>query len=208
MKRSKTLITYYIITILLALISLISYKQRGNDFFVALSSLTADITLIISVVFITYTLFYCCSYMKEKIEKSDKKIINKLFISLLILLITMITIFMCFISIYSHKNIFEFIKELIDKKENMDVLILFFNSVLVYFLLFLFACLGIIVNNRMDKNEECNSYIGFVIVFLIIILLLRLIFNIRLYILVITMNIVLLGLTILLLKKKSKKKEK
>ena len=151
--RKKTLIIYYIITFGLSLISLISYKYKGIDFLTATSSLTADFALIISVVLFIYALFYVCDYIKENIIKKDKNIKKKIILSLLILLFTMIVIFISFVNIYSHKNIIEFIKITITKKENLDIISLFSKSLLIYFLIFLVTIVGVILSNReVDDN--------------------------------------------------------
>ena len=64
MKKYKNLIIYYLITIGLSLVSIFSYNAKGNDILTATASLTADITLILSVVTVTYAVLFCCNYLK------------------------------------------------------------------------------------------------------------------------------------------------
>ena len=207
MKRSKTLICYFIITISLALISLFSFKQKGNDFFIALSSISADLTLLISVGLVVYSLFFCCIYIKEKIEKKDKKLNQKTLISLSILLLTLIVTFMSFINIYSHKNIFEFIKAIIDKKESTDIITLFIIKLLVYISIFMFAVIGIFIGDKKNKDEEINRIIYIVASTIFILFIIRMLFSFRLLYLVIIIDVILyITIFVLFSNKKVKKK--
>ena len=158
MKNKKTLIIYYVITLLLSIISLYSFKNKGNDFFTATASLTADFTLIISIVLIVYALFICLNFIKEKIQKKGKikKFDLNNLISLLILTCTLVVVFISFINIFSHKDIFEFIKNTIDKKENIDLIKLFIESCFIYYFIYLAGLNGIIISKKY--NEEDTTY--------------------------------------------------
>ena len=155
MKKSRTLIIYYVITLLLSLISIISFKNKGNDFFAATSSITADLTLIISIITITVGLLYCCSYIKESLFKKEKNFDKKIIYTLLILLLTLIIVFISFINVFSHKNIIEFITNLINKHENIDILKLFIESFFIYIFIYLCTINGLIINNLfLDENSN------------------------------------------------------
>ena len=106
--KKRTLIIYYLITFILSIISLYAFNHRGNDFLTATSTLTADLALIVSVILFIYALLYACDYVKENLIKKDKKIKQKIIISLAILLLTIIIIFVSLINVYSHKDIFIF----------------------------------------------------------------------------------------------------
>lgn len=169
MKNKKTLITYYLITILLALISLYSFNQKGNDFFTALSSLASDFTLIFSVITVIYSLFFCCDYIRHVIEKKDKQFYLKVIIALMILFLSISIVFVSFVTIFSHKSIFDFINNVVNKNENRDIAKLFIESILVYFLIFLFVVNGLIISNK--KNDKEQSYIiPFIVITTIIVL--------------------------------------
>ncbi len=202
--RKKTLIIYYIITFVLSIISLYSYKYKGIDFFTATSAITADFALIISVVLFIYALFYVCDYIRDKIIKKDKQVKKKLIISLSILLLTMIIIFVSFVNIYSHKNIIEFLINSITKKENLDIISLFFKALLVYYLIYLFTVIGIILSNKeVDEDKYkilMNSFLVAVFFFI-----LKSLLGFRLLYFVIILDIILYVLVNLLLNNKKKK---
>lgn len=204
MKSKKTLITYLSITLLLSLLSLISFKNKGNDFFTATSSITADFTLIISVITITYSIFYCCNYFKEKIMKKNN--INKFLVfSLLILLLTMSVIFISFVNIFAHKNIFEYIINTINKKENLDIIKLFIESTFIYFFIFLCAAFGIMISNKYDENENMLKYLIILTAMLVVISIILVIIGIKLIYFMIIINITIyVGLLLIWNNKKRK----
>lgn len=148
MKKIKTLNIYFIILLLLSLISLFSFKQKGNDFFIALSSITADLSIVIASIIVIYTMFICCNSFYNTVIKK-KSIKKDILLSLLIILISIIIIFISFINVFSHKNIFEYIYRIIINKESLDILFLFIKSLFIYLLLY-FIIISIIafINNK------------------------------------------------------------
>ena len=199
--KKRTLIIYYIVTFLLSIISLYSYKHKSNDFLTATSSLTADFALIISVVLFIYALFFVCDFIKERITKKDKDIKKKIAFSLLILLFTMIIIFISFVNIYSHKNIFEFIKNTITKNENMDIIVLFFKSLFVYFLIYLVTVVGIILTHK-ELDEEKYKLLMNAFLISAFFFVLKVLLGFRLFYFIIILNIIIYILINMLLNNK------
>ena len=148
MKKPKILNIYYIILLLVSLICLFSFKQKGNDFFIALSSITADLSIVIASIIVIYTMFICCNSFYNTVIKK-KSIKKDILLSLLIILISIIIIFISFINVFSHKNIFEYIYRIIINKESLDILFLFIKSLFIYLLLY-FIIVSIIafINNK------------------------------------------------------------
>jgi len=151
MKKVKPLFITNIVTILISFISLIAYHNKGNDFFTALSSILSEATLILSFVILIYALVFCCNYLKEsKITR------RHILYSILILLFTTVAIFISFINVYSHRNIFEYVIRVINKKENLDIVKLFIRFLSVYYYIYVCSIIGMILcnfNNKKDKKQ-------------------------------------------------------
>ena len=207
MKDKKTLITYYMITLLLSFISLLSFNNKGNDFLTATASITADLTLIITVILITYTIIYSCNYYKEKISKKKNNIKKSLIISLSILLLTIFVVFISFVNIYSHKNIFEYIINCINKKENLDIIKLFIESLFIYLFIFLCSASGIIVSNKYEENDNILKTFLSIIVVTLIISIVLILFRVKLLYFMIIIDIILYISIILLWNKINSKKK-
>ena len=191
MKKYKNLIIYYLIIIGLSLVSIFSYNAKGNDILTATASLTADITLILSVITVTYAVLFCCNYLKEALIKKEKKFDLKMIKTLIILLITLIIIFISFINVFSHKTIFEFLHSVIVNNENKDIITLFFKSLLAYYFIYLCAVNGLISNNLF--LDEDNDYVFpiLLIAFTVICSLILLKVGLRLLYFVLIIDIVL-----------------
>ena len=194
MKKIKSLVIYYIMLISLSLISLFSFKHKGNDFFVALSSITADLSFVLSIILIVYAILFCCNKCKKNINKS-------ILSSLLILFITMVVIFLSFVNIYSHRNIFEYIIRVINKKENLDIIILFLESLFVYIFIFLCSLIGIILNNYYIKYKKIGKYPIILITIVLLFIMILVNIGVKLLLFVWIIDIILYIIVKLLIKK-------
>ena len=194
MKKIKPLIINYIVLILISLISLFSFKQKGNDFFVALSSLSADIALVFSIIIIIYALLFCCS-----ICKCNKDINKNIIKSLLIILSTIVIIFISFVNIYSHKNLFEYIIRIFNGKENLDIIILFLESLFVYIFIYLCSLVGILLSNHYNKYKKIGllPIILISVVLLIIMILVNIKVKLLLFIWIVDILIYIFALLII-----------
>ena len=196
MKRLKPLIIYYVMLITLSLISLFSFNQKGNDFFVALSSISADLSLVFSIVLVVYAILFCCNECKQN-KNINKSIIS----SLLILLITMVVVYVSFINIYSHRNVFDYIIRVINKKENLDIIVLFLESLFVYILIYLCSVIGIILNNIYTKNRKLDKHLTILITVALFLVMLLVNIGIKLLFFVWVVDIMLYIVTLLIVKK-------
>lgn len=154
MKRKNTLITMYVITFLLSIISILAYQKRSSDFFSGLSSLCSDITIIVSFVIVTYSLIVCVIYMKDKLVKKAKHYDSNMIFSLLILLLSMLIVFISYASVFSHKNAIEFTIDTIIRGNNFDIVKLFIKSMIFYYFIYLCTIGGIVLNHRFNKNDN------------------------------------------------------
>ena len=87
----------------------------------------------------------------------------------MILFLSISIVFVSFVTIFSHKSIFDFINNIVNKNENRDIAKLFIESILVYFLIFLFVVNGIIISNKKDDKEQ-RYMIPFIVITTIIVL--------------------------------------
>lgn len=188
MKNKKNILIYYLIIIVLSLISLYSFKNKGNDILTATASLTADFTLIISVLLIIYILFVCFNYMKDKI---DKLFDFKVLISISLLTLTMFIVFVSYINIFSHKDILEFTKSVIKEQENMDLIKLFLESCFIYYFIFLCGVNGLIISKKYSDEDTTYMVPVVVIITVVIISLLLMKIGIRLMYFITIIDIIL-----------------
>jgi hypothetical protein len=191
MKKKKTLITFYIVTIVLSLISVFSYKNKASEFFSGLSSIASDFTLIFATITVVYGLFVCSKDLREKIIKKDKKIDKNLLINLGFLLLTIIIVFLSFVNVFSHKNTIEYVIDSIVRNENREMLKAFLESVGIYFIIFQVVAITELINELCwgsDINYKFPIKIIFGFIFLVVILIL---INIHIIIKLFILDIVL-----------------
>ena len=96
MKRKKTLLTFFVVIVLLSIISVVSYKSKNNDLLIAISSLANDFIVIISFITIIYSLITYSIYIREKLFSNGKFYHKYMAISLIMLMITMTMVFLAF----------------------------------------------------------------------------------------------------------------
>ena len=197
MKKYKSLIIYYVLFITLSLISLFSFKQKGNDIFIALSSISADMSLVFAIIIVIYALLLCCNKNKKELTNINKTVLS----SLLILFITMLIVFISFINIYSHRNVFEYIIRVINKKENLDILILFLESLFVYFFIYLSSLNGIVLSNIYNKKRKLELFPFIVITIMLLLIIVLIAINIKWLLFMWIIDLILYITSILLIKK-------
>ena len=167
MKKYKSLGIFYLIPIVLSLISLVTHN-KGNDFLTAVSSITSELSLIISIILIIYALLFCSSYVKDNRMKRESIII-----SVIILIITSIVVFLSFINVYAHRNVIDYLIRVINKKESIDIVKLFFKFLIVYLYIFLFSFIGILLYNFYNKDKKIEFFLLLVLLFILVVILLN-----------------------------------
>ena len=170
MKKYKTLIIYYLITLVLSLISLLTYVSRSSDFCIAISSITSELSLIVSAIAIIYALLFCSSYMKDN-KLSRKSII----ISMLVLFATTIAIFISFINIFSHRSFIDYFIRMINGQESYDIVKLFIKFFAVYIYFYIFAIIGLLLYNYYNKDKKVEM----ILLAILLMVLTVIIINIR-----------------------------
>lgn len=175
MKNKKSLIMFYIFTIVLSLVSVFSYKHKSNEFFSGLSSITADLTLILATITIVYGLIVCAADIKGQLIKKDKKVDKNIIINLGFLLLTLIIVFLSFINVFSHKNTIEYIIDSVVRHENKEIFKAFIESIGIYFFIFKFVIVTFIIN-ELCWDSDINYKFPYKIVFGFILLLIIMLF--------------------------------
>lgn len=154
MKRRKILFAFFIIIIILSIISIMTYKSKGSDFLLAISSLSNDFIVIISFITIIYSLITYSIFMKEKLFNKGQNYHRYMAISLFMLLITMTIVFFTYATIFSHKNIFVYVIDTLVKNKNVEVLKVLFKALLIYYYIFLSTINGIVINYKFNNNDS------------------------------------------------------
>ena len=192
MKKYKALSIYYIMSLVLSLTSLVMFNNKSSDFCIALSSITSELSLIISAILIIYALLFCSSYIKD--NKVNRK---SIFTSLIILSITTLVVFISFINVFSHRNFIDYFIRIINKKESYDIVRLIMKFLAIYLYIFLFAIIILLLSNYYNKNKKDEvCLLSFLLIVLLIVLLniryeqIKFIFtiDITLYLMLLTMS--------------------
>ena len=192
MKRYKALSIYYIMSFVLSLTSLVMFNNKSSDFCIALSSITSELSLIISAILIIYALLFCSSYIKD--NKVNRK---SIFTSLIILSITTLVVFISFINVFSHRNFIDYFIRIINKKESYDIVRLIMKFLAIYLYIFLFAIIILLLSNYYNKNKKDEvCLLSFLLIVLLTVLLniryeqIKFIFtiDITLYLMLLTMS--------------------
>ena len=168
MKKYKTLIIYYLISLILSLISLLTYISRSSDFSIAISSITSELSLIVSAITIIYALLFCSSHMKDN-KLSRKSIIFSIFI----LFITSVAVFISFINIFSHRSFIDYFIRVINKQENYDIVKLFIRFFAIYAYIYIFAIIGLLLYNYYNKDKKTESLFLIALLFVLVMILIN-----------------------------------
>lgn len=178
MKRKKTLFIFFLIIILLSVISLWAFKNKGGDFLNAVSSLSNDFIVIISMITIVYSLITYSVYIKDKILDDENNYHKYVTVGLLMLLLTLVIIFLSYATVFSHKNIIDFLIETLINNKNSNVISAFIKSLIIYYYIYLSSVNGIVINYRVNKDENIYSLpITIVLIGILLLLAVYFIFN-------------------------------
>ena len=100
--------------------------------------------------------------------------------SIIILSLTTIAIFVSFINIFSHRNVFDYALRVINKKESLDIVKLFAKFLSVYLYIFTFAIIGLLLYHYYNKNKKFESAMLVMLLITLIYILINVTFkNIR-----------------------------
>ena len=180
---NKDLILLYIPCIVLSCIVLLC-GNNPNDTLVATKKICTDLSLvgmmlIIIIPFIRVllrirnTLFKEESYLYLSIPvKRSKLYDSKLIVSLLSLLISWLILGLCFINVFSGKNVFTFITLLLDNYTGIENNIIFILTLAVQMsLIFMSLAVGLLLGNKIDYAKDILSFVFGIVVYAIIRLL-------------------------------------
>ena len=180
---NKDLILLYVPCIILSCIVLLC-GNNPNDALIATKKICTDLSLIgmmliIIIPFIKVllrirnTLFKEESYLYLSIPVKRSKIYDsKLIVSILSLLISWIILGICFINVFSGKNVFSFISLLLDNYTGIENNIVFILTLAVQMsLIFMSLVVGLLLGNKMDYAKDLFSILFGIIVYAIIRLL-------------------------------------
>lgn len=169
---NKPLFILYAITILSSLINIATNNSGSNDVLSALFMLSTDIALIFFFLSLFFSIVVCFWNFRETFFKDeaylthtlpiDRKTIydGKIIVSLITIFIALITTGCCFIFVFSHLSLFEFIeKTYIQEGETFKTLIFCIITVLQFFMFFLSIIDGLIIGYKFNKRKDLMSLI-------------------------------------------------
>ena len=177
---NKDLILLYVPCILLSCIVLLC-GNNSNDVLIATKKICTDLSLIgmmliIIIPFIKVllrirnTLFKEEAYLYLTIPvKRSTLYDSKLYVAILSLLISWIILGICFINVFSGKNVFSFISLLLDNYTGIENNIIFILTLAVQMsLIFMSLAVGQLFGNKMDHAKDLFSVIFGIIIYFII----------------------------------------
>lgn len=177
---NKDLIPLYISCIILSYV-VIMCANNSNDAIVAAKKVCTDLSLVgmffiiilpFSKVYlkIRNNLFREESYLFLTLPiKRSNLYDSKVLVSILSLVISWIILGICFINVFSGKNVFSFVSGLLDNYTGIESNFIFIITIAVQFsLIFMSLITGLIFGNKMDKGKDLLSFVFGVLIYLII----------------------------------------
>ena len=176
-KINKILFILYLITLVLSIINML-FKYGTSDASVATFLLTTDFALIFSFSCLFFAFINTFVRFRESMYKDEAYLTRtlpmelgklydaKIIVSVISILIGLLVFGICFIYIFSHTTVTEFIIGTVKVKDNFDqVITVIIDYVFQAILLFLSAINGLILAYKFDKNKDLLTFIFFFIIF-------------------------------------------
>lgn len=176
-KINKLLFILYLITFTLSVINLF-FKYGTSDISVATFLLTTDFAFIFAFSSLFFTFILTFARFRSSLFKDEAYLTHtlpiekgalydaKVIVSIITILIGMIVFGICFIYIFSHTSVSEFIiNTMKDEENNIKVLTFCIGFVLQGLLLFFCAINSLIIANKYNKKRDFLCFLLFFLIY-------------------------------------------
>ena len=179
-KINKFLSILYLLTLILSIVNLL-FKSGVSDASVATFLLTTDFAFIFAAASLLFALIIPFTRFRASLFKDEAYLTHtlpidkgklydaKVIVSIVSILIGMLLFGICFIYIFSHTSVTEFIIDTIkDEVNNVKVLTFCINFILRVLLLFFCAINALILANKYNKKRDFLCFLLFFLIYFII----------------------------------------
>ena len=176
-KINKLLFIIYLISLTLSIINLF-FKYGTSDISVATFLLTTDFAFIFAFSSLFFSFIIPFTRFRTSIFKDEAYLTHtlpiskgnlydaKILVSIISILIGMLLFGICFVYIFSHTSVTEFIKGTIKFEENINIVLTFcINFILQGIIIFLLAINSLIIANKCNRNRDLICFFLFFILF-------------------------------------------
>ena len=177
---NKDLILLYVVCLLLSFVVILC-NGNSNDGIIATKKICTDLSLVgmflvIVIPFIKLilrirnTLFKEESYLYLTLPvKRGTLYDSRIIVSIITLLISWIVLCICFINVFSGKNAFAFVSQVIDSYNGIGDNILFVLSLAVQAsLIFMSLVVGLLLGQKMDHSKDLFTFLFGMIIYVLI----------------------------------------
>ena len=180
---NKDLIPLYISCIILSYV-VIFCGNNSNDAIIAAKKVCTDLSLVGMFFIVIIPFSKVCLKIRNNLYREEAYLYltlpikrgtlydSKVLVSILTLIISWIILGICFVNVFSGKNVFSFVSKLLDNYTGIENNIVFILTIAVQFsLIFMSLITGLIFGNKRDHAKDLFSFIFGVLIYIIVRLL-------------------------------------
>ena len=163
---NKDLIILYILCFILSFVVLLC-NNSSNDMVIAAKKISTDLSLVGMFLIIIIPFMKCFLRVRNTLYKEESYLYltlpvkrgtlftSKTLVTLISLLVSWIVLGICFINVFSGKNVFMFINEILDNYTGISNNLLFVITLTVQFsLIYMSLILGLVLGNKQETRKD------------------------------------------------------